>query len=169
MRQPPGRTSFQHLLGRDPAWGRTAVCALTTPKPGNPRPQRRAGAEPGWGPCWPTDGWLRDLRLSEEAQTVTHLPGGPGPGLRPSPPARLEGKPGAESGLWLPRGGAARRTGHAQCAGPAPSAKRKRSARSEPLRRGMRNGLAWLLHPALPSTLRFILRARPPPAKRLCG
>lgn len=27
----------------------------------------------------------------------------------------------------------------------------------------------WLLHPALPSTLRSILGARPPPAKRLCG
>ncbi|XP_028738725.1 insulin-degrading enzyme isoform X2 [Peromyscus leucopus] len=33
----------------------------------------------------------------------------------------------------------------------------------------MRNGLAWLLHPALSSTLRSILGARRPLAKRQCG
>lgn len=51
VRRPPGRTSFQHLLGRDPARGHIVVCALTAPRLGNPRPQRRAGAEPGWGPA----------------------------------------------------------------------------------------------------------------------
>ena len=45
--------------------------------------------------------------------------------------------------------------------GRLPSAKRKRSPRSQRLRRGMRNGLVWLLHPALPGTLRSILGARP--------
>ncbi|KAI2556634.1 insulin degrading enzyme [Homo sapiens] len=33
----------------------------------------------------------------------------------------------------------------------------------------MRYRLAWLLHPALPSTFRSVLGARLPPPERLCG
>ncbi|KAB0347792.1 hypothetical protein FD755_006614 [Muntiacus reevesi] len=33
----------------------------------------------------------------------------------------------------------------------------------------MRYRLAWLLHPALPSTFRSVLGARLPPSERLCG
>lgn len=143
------------------------MCALPTPQSGNPRPQRRTG----WSPAGTLLAYkgLAAGPPTLRGRTATHLPASPGPGCGRPPPARLRVKPGAEAGPRLPRGGAARRTGHAQCAGPAPSAKRKRSRRSQRLRRGMRNGLAWLLHPSLPSTLRSILGARPPLAKRQCG
>lgn len=119
---------------------------------------RRGGARPG--PCWASD--ARGPAPHPTCQLV-----GAQAAAVPSRPAPRKTRSGGRS--RLPRGGAARRTGHAQCARPAPRGKRKRSQRSQRLRRGMRNGLAWLLHPALSSTLRSILGARRPLAKRQCG
>uniref|UniRef100_A0A9L0K504 Insulin-degrading enzyme n=1 Tax=Equus asinus TaxID=9793 RepID=A0A9L0K504_EQUAS len=82
---------------------------------------------------------------------------------------RLLAKPGEAAARRLPGGGAARRPEHAQWVGPAPGARRKRSLCSRRLRWGMRYRLAWLLHPALPSTFRSVLGARLPPPERLSG
>lgn len=88
---------------------------------------------------------------------------------RPRPVGR-QAKPGAAAARWLPRGGAARRTEHAHWARPALGARRKRSLLwSRRLRWGMRYLLAWLLHPASPSTFRSALGARLSPPERLCG
>lgn len=45
--QPPGRTWLQHLLGRDPAWGPTALC----PTPRRGQETLGLSGAPGWTPA----------------------------------------------------------------------------------------------------------------------
>ena len=146
-------------------------CPLQTLKPDTPRrPPISSLCDPaGTPPAWESlVAGLPQLPSQTPSRPLARAGDACRPHRRPRP-AGFQAKPGAPAARRLPGSGAARRTEHAQWAGPAPGARRKRPRCSRRLRWGMRYRLAWLLHSARPSTFRSVVGARLPPPERLCG